>query len=50
MFTGNNEHKQSFKYAQTAGNLAENAQDLRNDKDADENVKGNINKGNQREI
>lgn len=48
MLSGNNIHKQPFKHAQTAGNLTENAQNLRNDKYADKHVKRNVNKRYQR--
>ena len=50
VISGNDEQKQGFKNAQAARNLAENAQNLSNDEDADEYVKRQGYKVNQHGI
>ena len=50
MVAGDNVQEQALKNTQAARNLAENAQNLRNDEDADEDIKRNVHKRNEREI
>lgn len=48
MVARNNVQEQAFENAQTARNLTEHAENLCDDKDADENVKRNVHERRQR--